>query len=195
MDYPLQLSFKLMALTPQIYVRDAQGNLRMYVKQKMFKLKENVTVFADEAQQQPLYHIKADRVIDFRARYHFTTADGREVGSVRRKGRRSLWSAHYEIMSGEEVVLLIRERNPWAKVGDALLGEIPFLGILAGYVFHPSYSVTTPDGATEVLRASKRPAMWEGRYTIEKLADVSLPAEGLSVLSLLMMLLLERRRG
>ena len=46
MDYPLQLSFKLLALAPQIYVRDRAGQLRMYVKQKLLKLKEQVTVFA-----------------------------------------------------------------------------------------------------------------------------------------------------
>lgn len=194
MDYPLQLSFKLMAVTPQVYARDAHGQLRMYVKQKLFKLKESVTVFADEAQQQPLYHINADRVIDFRARYRFTTPDGNEVGSVRRRGRKSLWRAHYEVMTGEDVVLLVRERNPWAKVGDALFGEIPVLGLFAGYVFHPSYAVTRADG-TEVLRATKQPALWEGKYTVEKTADLSAEAEQLGVLSLLMMLLLERRRG
>ncbi|HEV3051760.1 MAG TPA: hypothetical protein VGX50_15750 [Longimicrobium sp.] len=194
MDYPLQLSFKLMALTPQIYVRDAAGRVRMYVKQKMFKLKENVTVFADEAQGQPLYHIKADRVIDFNARYTFTTADGREFGSVRRRGARSLLRAHYEIMQGNDVVLLIREANPWSKVGDALFGEIPVLGLFAGYVFHPVYTVTRADG-TEVLRATKQPALWEGRYAVHRTADLSVEAEALGVLSLLMMLLLERRRG
>jgi hypothetical protein len=62
MDYPLQLSFKLMALTPQIYVSDARGQMRMYVKQKMFKLRESITVFQDESQSQPLFHINADRV-------------------------------------------------------------------------------------------------------------------------------------
>lgn len=194
MDYPLQLSFKLMALTPQIYVRDAHGALRMYVKQKMFKLKESITVFADEEQRQPLYHIKADRVLDWRARYRFSTKDGREVGSVRRKARKSLWRAHYEIMQGEDVVLLLRERNPWAKVGDAVFGEIPFVGILAGFVFHPSYAVTRADG-TEVLRITKRRAFFEGRYDVDKLADLSPEAEGLGVLSALMMLLLERSRG
>jgi hypothetical protein len=194
MDYPLQLSFKLMALTPQIFVRDAAGRVRMYVKQKMFKLKENVTVFADESQGQPLYHIKADRVIDFNARYDFTTADGRQIGAVRRRGRRSLLRAHYEVMQGEDVVLLIREANPWAKVGDALFGEIPVIGIFAGYVFHPVYVVTRADGA-EVLRAAKQPALWEGLYAVQKTADLSVEAEALGVLSLLTMLLLERRRG
>ena len=194
MDYPLQLSFKLMALTPQIYVRDAAGAVRMYVKQKMFKLKEDVTVFADEGQSQALYHIKADRVIDFNARYNFTTADGRPLGSVRRRGARSLLRAHYEVMQGEDVLLLIREANPWAKVGDALFGEIPVIGLFAGYVFHPVYIVTRADG-TEVLRATKQAAMWEGLYTVQKSADLSVEAEALGVLSLLMMLLLERRRG
>jgi uncharacterized protein YxjI len=194
MDYPLQLSFKLVAMAPQIYVRDAAGQVRMYVKQKMFKLKEKVTVFADEGQTRPIYHIQADRVIDFRARYHFTTTDGQAIGSVRRRGRKSLWSAHYEVMQGEDVVLLIREKNPWSKVGDALFGQIPVLGMFAGYVFHPVYAVSRADG-TEVLSAAKQPAMWEGKYTVTKTADISTEAEALGVLSLLMLLLLERRRG
>ena len=194
MDYPLHLSFKLMALTPQIYVRDAAGQLRMYVKQKMFKLKESITVFADEAQSQPLFHINADRVIDFNARYHFTTADGRPLGSVRRKGRRSLWSAHYEVLRGEDVILTIREKNPWAKVGDALFGEIPVLGMFAGYVFHPQYTAVGADGAP-VLHLAKQPALWEGKYTVQKHAELTADDEAAAVLSLLMLLLLERRRG
>lgn len=194
MDYPLQLSFKLVALAPQIYVRDAAGQLRMYVKQKMFKLKEQVTVFADEAQTVPLYHINADRVIDFSARYNFSAPDGRALGAVRRRGGRSLWRANYEVMRGEEVILTLREANPWAKVGDALFGEIPLLGVFAGYVFHPRYVVQRPDGG-EVLHAAKQPALFEGRYAVEKRAALSPEDEGLAVLSILMMLLLERRRG
>lgn len=194
MDYPLQLSFKLMALSPQIYVRDRAGQLRMYVKQKMFKLKEQVTVFADEAQTVPLYHINADRVIDFNARYNFSAPDGRALGSVRRRGGRSLWRANYEVMRQDQVILAIREANPWAKVGDALFGEIPLLGIFAGYVFHPRYIVQRPDG-TPVLDATKQAALFEGRYAVEKRAELSPEDEGLAVLSILMMLLLERRRG
>lgn len=194
MDYPLQISFKLIALAPQIYVRDAAGQLRMYVKQKMFKLKESVTVFADEAQSIPLYQINADRVIDWSARYNFSAPDGRQLGAVRRRGARSLWRANYEVLRGEEVVLTLREANPWAKVGDAIFSDIPVIGMFAGYVFHPKYVVQRPDG-TEVLHAAKQPALWEGRYTLEKRGELGLEEEGLAVLSLLMMLLLERRRG
>ena len=97
MNYPLELSFKLIALASQIYVRDANGNLIGYVKQKLFKLKEDINVFADEGQTQLLYNIKADRVIDFSARYNFTDASGTPLGSIKRKGMRSIFRANYEI--------------------------------------------------------------------------------------------------
>ncbi|HST63460.1 MAG TPA: hypothetical protein VLK84_32410 [Longimicrobium sp.] len=194
MDYPLQLSFKLLALTPQVYVRDAAGQLRMYVKQKMFKLKEQITVFADEGQTIPLYHIKADRVIDFSARYNFSAPDGRPLGSVQRRGMRSIFRANYEILRGDQVILTLREANPLAKVGDALFGQIPVLGMFAGYVFHPKYTVQRPDGV-EVLHAAKQAALFEGRYAVEKRTALSPEDEGLAILSILMMLLLERRRG
>ena len=70
MQFPLSLSFKILALAPQVYVRDASGVVQMYVRQKLMKLKEAVTVFADESQTTPLYTINADRVIDWSARYN-----------------------------------------------------------------------------------------------------------------------------
>src|SRR3954468_1128541 len=69
MNFPLELRFKLLAISSQISVRDASGHLLCHVKQKAFKLKEEVTVFGDEAQTRPLYRINADRVIDISAQY------------------------------------------------------------------------------------------------------------------------------
>ncbi len=62
MNYPIDFSFKLLALASQIYVRDASGNMLGYVKQKLFKLKEDINIFADESQTKQLFNIKADRV-------------------------------------------------------------------------------------------------------------------------------------
>jgi hypothetical protein len=56
--YPLSVSFKIVALAPQLSVRDANGNLIAYVRQKLFKLKEAVTVYSDEGQTQPVFAIK-----------------------------------------------------------------------------------------------------------------------------------------
>ena len=195
MKYPLSLTFKILALAPQVYVRDADGNLRMYVRQKAFKLKEAVSVFSDEQQTSLLYRIEADRVFDFRAHYRFTDAgSGAEIGGVKRQGMRSIWRARFDIMQGDQVIATIQEENPWVKVIDGLLGEVPILGMLTGYFANPAYSVTAPDGSV-LMRLIKEPAFLEGKYRIEKVAEMPESDEPRLVLALFMMLLLERTRG
>ena len=194
LDYPLTLSFKIIALAPQLSITDANGNLIVYVKQKLFKLKEAVAVFADEQQRQPLFNLKADRVIDFSARYHFTDQQGLSVGSIKRQGMRSLWKAQYDILEGETATMGIREENGWIKVMDGLFGEIPLVGMFSGYLFHPAYLVSRSGGET-LMRMEKQPAFFEGRFKIEKHGQMTVDDEQRALLSLLMMILLERRRG
>jgi hypothetical protein len=194
MDYPLHLSFKMMALAPQISVTDARGQLIFYVKQKLLRLKESVTVYGDPAQAQPLYTMNADKVIDFSARYGLADAEGSTLGAVQRQGMRSLWRAHYDILDANRPILTIREANPWVKVADHALGGVPVLGLFAGYFFHPAYIVSRSEG-TEVMRLSKQPAFLEGKFLITRRHELTPHEETLALLSLLMMTLLERRRG
>ena len=77
---------------------------------------------------------------------------------------------------------------------DALVGEIPVVGMFTGYLFHPAYVVARPDG-TEVMRLEKQPAFLQGKFKIEKLAPLTESEETHVLLSLLMMVLLERNRG
>jgi len=195
MNYPLNLSFKLLALASQIYIRDANGQLIGYVKQKLFKLKEDINIFADEQQTQHLFNIKADRIIDFSAKYNFTDAQGRGLGSIRRKGMRSIFKAHYLIFDeNENQIMEVHEENGWVKVFDALLGEVPILGMFTGYFFNPSYIVTKMDGS-QVARLKKQPAFMEGIFSLEPLVQVAGDEETRLLLSILTMTLLERMRG
>ena len=195
MNFPLSLSFKLLALANQIYVRDSNGNLLGYVKQKMFKLKEDINIFADEQQTQLLFNIKADRMIDWSANYSFTDSRGNYLGSIKRQGMRSIWKANYDVFDPNgNPVYKIHEENGWVKVADALFGELPIVGILSGYVFNPSYVVERTDG-TPVAHLKKLPAMFEGKFTLATLSPLSTVEETRIVLGVLMMTLLERRRG
>ncbi len=194
MQYPLELRFRLLTLGQRITATDATGKTLMFIKQKMFKLKEHVEIYADESQTNLLFHIKADRMLDFTANYGFTDAQGNDWGSVRRKGMRSLWSAHYQIIQDGQVDMTIDEESPMKKLLESLLGEIPLLGVLAVYLLNPSYIVKRPDG-TELLRLTKQPAFFEGRFTLEKLNDMPEDDELRSLMSLIMLVLLERARG
>jgi len=196
LNYPLQINFKLLAIAQQLSLTDATGNLIFYVKQKAFKLKEAVTVFADEAQQRPWFYINADRVIDFRANYTFTDTTGKPFGSMRRLGKKSLWKAHYEIFDGYQPhpVAIIKEENPWSKVFDTLFGEIPILGLFTGYLFHPSYLISRPDGMP-FLRLKKQRSFVGRRFIIDQLGPLDQTSELRILLAIMMMVLLERARG
>jgi hypothetical protein len=195
MNYPLHLTFKLLAIASQIYIRDANGELLGYVKQKLFKLKEDINVFADEEQTQLRYNIKADRVIDFSAGYNFTSADGQRIGSLKRRGMRSIFKAHYEVFdAADRQVMLINEANGWIKVADALLGEVPVLGMFTGYFFNPAYDISSIDG-TRIARLQKEPAFFESGFSLDVSRPVSADEETRLLLSVLTMTLLERSRG
>ncbi|MFY7816783.1 MAG: hypothetical protein ACOVRB_00305 [Akkermansiaceae bacterium] len=197
MNFPLSLRFKLLALSPQIYVSDAAQQPVLYVKQKLFKLREKIEVFRDESRSQLLCTIQANKIIDWSARYFFTAADGSELGSVGRKGMRSLWRAHYEVFAAGDSNpdFVIREENPWTKVADSFFGELPLIGMFAGYLFHPRYLVTRKSTGQPVFRLSKQSALWEGKFLIEKFGDSTEQEETALTLSLLMLILLEKRRG
>jgi uncharacterized protein YxjI len=194
-SYPLTLRFKILAVARQLSVRDSNQRLLMYVKQKAFKLKEAITVYEDEEQTRPLYQIAADRVIDFSATYNISDAAGGYVGAIRQKGMKSLWRSTYEIVRGDEVVFTVREENPWAKVGNSLFEGIPVIGMLSGYVFHPSFLISA-SGRGDVLRARKEAAFLESVFSVQRL-ETPLPPEDerLLLIGMVTTVLLERRRG
>ncbi|MEM6403910.1 MAG: hypothetical protein AAF757_27430 [Cyanobacteria bacterium P01_D01_bin.116] len=194
MQYPLNLNFKLFAFAPQISVTDANGDLIFYVKQKSFKLKEEIIVYADVKKLQPLFYIKADRIIDFSAVYKFSDVDGNYIGSVKRQGMKSLWRARYDIFDGETSTMNIQEKNPWVKVADALFAEIPIVGLFTGYVFNPKYIVSRND-ENVVMHLEKIPSFLSRQFTIKASDRLNSRQEEQVLLSLLMMLLLERNRG
>jgi uncharacterized protein YxjI len=194
-NFPLDFTFKISTLSNDFVVKDYDGHTISFVRQKMFKLIDEVNVFNDESKSELLYTIKANKWIDFSTTYVFSNSAGAEVGRVARKGWASLWKARYEIYDENKVQdLLIQEENGWIKVGDALLREIPLVGIFAGYFFNPSYKVVRPDG-TMVARLEKERSFFGRRFSVSKLASFEPGEEERIVLGLMMMILLERRRG
>lgn len=194
-EFPITFKFKISTLANDFTALDASGATIAYVRQKMFKFKEAILIYSNENKTDILYKIDADRIIDFNACYSFKDSQENLVGKLGRKGMRSLLKAHYEIFDNEnKQEYSIREENPWAKVGDALLCEVPLLGLFSGYLFNPRYIVQKADG-TIVARLSKQKSFFGRTFKLDKLQDLE-PGDGeRMILSLMMMVLLERRRG
>jgi uncharacterized protein YxjI len=194
-QYPIDFTFKLTTLHDDFLATDATGQPLAYVKQKIFALKTAVDVFSNSDEQQLNYRITADKWLAFNICYSFNNAQGQPIGKILRQGVRSIWSATYEICdSNNTPVLTIKEANPWVKVLDSLLSEIPIVGLLTGYFFHPKYVVNRLNGDT-VFACTKQPSLFGRKFKLVNLLPVKHAEEELAVLGLMMMLLIEKRRG
>lgn len=195
-EYPMEFTFKIGTMANDFVAKDATGKTVAYVRQKMFKLKEAVSVFNDESKSQVLFKIKADRWLDYNANYNITKGDSEDsIGRVGRRGRKSFWKSTYEIFDNEgDQQYTITEENPWAKVWDAMLGEIPVLSMFTGYFANPRYAVKNLDEEV-ILRFKKKPSLFGRRFTLEKVGEPTQEDSERVILSLMMMSLLERRRG
>ena len=189
LNYPLTLSFKLLALNPQAKVADATGQTVLYVKEKAFSLKININVYSDEAQQQQLYHIQADKVLGMNIPFSITTPIGDLVGKVQRPTMTSMWKATYQISdsTGKEVGLL-HEENPWLKVLDSALSDIPFVHMF----INPGYLVDLR--GQPALYLKKQPSMVDRTFTLEKRADLPEADERLLLAATLLAMMMERMR-
>lgn len=195
LDFPLDLTFKIGTLSNDFTATNAEGRTVAYVRSKLFKLKEDIQVFADENRTQLNYTIKANQWIDFSASYLFADGQGNPLGMVGRQGWASIWKARYDIFdNNNKQEFTIQEDNAWVKVGDALLGEVPFLGVFTGYFFNPSYTVVDTNGQP-VAQLKKQKSFFGRRFTIIKLQNLDDAAQARVLLGCMMMLLLERRRG
>lgn len=196
LNYPLDFKFKITTLASDFNITDKNGNYVAYVRQKMFKLKEDVIVFNDESKTKELFRIQANQWIDFNASYSIKSiVDGKSFGRLARKGMRSIWKSTYNILDQtDQNRFTITEDNPWVKIFDNMVGEIPVISMFTGYFLNPSYTVKGIDGK-DYFRLKKMPSMFGRRFQLERLIDIDDEDESLVILSLLMMVLLERSRG
>ncbi|ROH97592.1 LURP-one-related/scramblase family protein [Chryseobacterium daecheongense] len=196
LNYPLDFKFKITTLSSDFNITDRNGNYVAYVRQKMFKLKEDVIVFNDESKSKELFRIKANQWIDFNASYSLNDLiNNKNFGRLARKGMRSLWKSTYNILdANDQPKFTVMEDNAWVKFFDGVVGEIPIIGMFTGYFLNPSYTVKGMDGK-EYFKLKKMPSFFGRRFQLDRIIDIDDEDESLVVLSLLMMVLLERARG
>ena len=195
LQYPLFLKFKITTLASDFTITDSNENSLAYVRQKMFKLKEDVVVFNNESKSQENFRIRANQWIDFNASYAITDSFGKNLGKIARKGMRSIWKATYFVMDAfDNQKYKVQEENAWVKIIDGFFTEIPILGIFTGYFFNPTYIVHDNNGK-EIYRLKKMPSFFGRKFQLDQINDIPDHEETLVVLSLMMMVLLERAKG
>jgi hypothetical protein len=82
---------------------DPSGSMIAMCKQKAFKLKEDIRIYADAAMSQELLFIGARQVIDFSAAYDIIdSTTGEKVGALRRRGMKSILKDEWLILDVQD---------------------------------------------------------------------------------------------
>jgi len=117
--------FKLFGGAFHIY--DSRGNVVFYSKQKAFKIREDVRIFSDESCTQEILSISTPHILDFGAQYHVSDQTlHQSVGSIRRKGLKSILKDEWTFMDREGMVLgTLKETSSFGAIASRLLNLIP----------------------------------------------------------------------
>lgn len=122
------LKRQVFALTGKFRFYDPGGNLVMFSEQKMFKLREDIRVYADESKTQEVLAIKARQIIDFSAAFDVVdSATGQKVGALRRRGLQSILRDEWEVLDVNDAVVgkLFEDSMGLALLRRFLTGLVP----------------------------------------------------------------------
>jgi len=120
------LKRQVFALAGTFRFYDPNGNQVMFSQQKMFKLREDIRVYADENKTQEVLNIKARQIIDFSAAYDVVDTEyNQKVGTLRRKGWSSMLRDEWQVLDANDnqIGVLFEDSMGMALLRRFLLGS------------------------------------------------------------------------
>lgn len=194
LKYPIHFKFRVTTLSNDFEATDGDGNTIYYVREKIFKWRDHITVYRDRSKSEMLYEFISNKLIDFQQTFTIYDHDKRVIGKVRRKTIKSLWRSTFNLIDeADKNDHTITEKNPWTKFWDGLFGELPIIGMLSGYVFNPSYILKNEIGEP-MFEIRKEPSFFGRKFTVYKQTTKDIDDERF-VLSLMLMVMTERSNG
>lgn len=117
--------FKFLGAGFDIY--GSTGELIGHCHQKAFKLKEDLRIYTDKTKSEELIVITTPKVIDFSAKYDVKLPTGESIGTIQRKGLKSMLRDTWLVFNaeGKEIAKLtedsalkaiVRRLNGYAQV-------------------------------------------------------------------------------
>ena len=129
------LQRQVFALTGKFRFFDPSGKLVLFSEKKMFRLREDIRVYADEGKQQEVLMVKARQIIDFAAAYDVVdSATGEKVGALRRKGWNSIVRDEWEVLDAQD--------QPIGKLFEDSVGLALLRRLLLGSLLPQNYDLT-----------------------------------------------------
>ncbi len=130
----------LKVLGAAFHVYDESGSVVAYCQQKAFKLREDIRLYTDESKTEELLTMKARSIIDFGVTFDIMLPSGETIGSLRRKGMKSMFRDSWLMYSPEGAEIATMQEDSGALAILRRLHEV-------FAIFSPQkFQITKTDG-------------------------------------------------
>jgi hypothetical protein len=148
------LKRQAIALTGKLRFYNPQNELVLFCEQKMFKLREDVRVYTDEQKTQEVLSIKARQIIDFSAAYDvIDNSSGEKVGTLRRKGLKSIFRDEWDVLDANE--------RPLGMLFEDSMGLAMLRRLVLGSLLPQNYDLTINNERVADLKQRFNPFRYE----------------------------------
>lgn len=94
------------------FIHAPSGEIALYGRKRGFRLKEDIRLYGDEELQREILSIQARQRLDFSASYDvIDSRDGKQIGTIQRKGLRSLLRDEWHVFDAAERPLAIVQED------------------------------------------------------------------------------------
>ncbi|MEM1098032.1 MAG: hypothetical protein AAGH92_04520 [Planctomycetota bacterium] len=111
------------------HLYDDDGNVVLYAKQKRFRIREDMRLYADDSQDVEILRIGTTSIFDIAGTYAITDSlTDTTLGALRRKALKSIVRDEWLLLDehGAEVGNIL-EDSPMAAIGRRILGDLSWL--------------------------------------------------------------------
>ncbi|HEY6460818.1 MAG TPA: hypothetical protein VIY73_11730 [Polyangiaceae bacterium] len=109
---------KVLAIAPTFEIFDGAGNPIVFCQEKLFKIKDDIRIYADGSKQVELLRIKQRNMMDWAGLFDvFDPQSGAKLGAFRRKGWRSWLRDEWHILDANDtqVGAILETGTTWLR--------------------------------------------------------------------------------
>lgn len=154
-----------------VYDTDKEGNKNQLIalaQQKRLTFKEHVTFYSDETKTQPIFILRAEKILDVHGRFLVEDPEGNFIGAFKKEFKTSLYKSTWSILNTDgQPKLTLSENSLALALFRRFAGFLPIIGDLAEIIsWFFRYHFSFVDASNQEVGKYKKTTLFRDHYLL-----------------------------
>lgn len=154
-----------------VYDTDQEGNKNQLIalaQQKRLTFKEHVTFYSDETRTQPIFILRAEKVLDVHGKFLVEDPEGNPIGAFKKEFKASLLKSTWSILNTDgQPKLTLSENSLALAIFRRFAGFLPIIGELAEIIsWFFRYHFVFVDSTNQEIGKYKKTTLFRDHYAL-----------------------------